>query len=56
MNPVSQGAPGPLLTPEQLRNRRRRNVAIALAVGVLVAFVYIITIVKVGPGVMRPDQ
>jgi multisubunit Na+/H+ antiporter MnhB subunit len=51
--------PAPLahvaLTEEQLRNRRRRNVAIALAVGLLVAFFYVITIVKLGPGVLRPE-
>jgi hypothetical protein len=56
MNPVPGRAPLPVLSPEQLRNRRRRNIAIALAVGLLVAFVYTITIVKVGPGVMTPDQ
>ncbi len=58
MNSVPERAPlpGVTLTPEQLRNRRRRNIAIALVVGALVAFVYIITIVKVGPGVMTPEQ
>jgi len=43
------------LTPEQLRNRRRRNIAIALAIGALVAFFYTITIVKLGLNVLRPD-
>ena len=43
------------LSPEQLRNRRRRNIAIALAIGALVAFFYTITIVKLGLNVLRPD-
>ena len=50
--PVTQA---PALTPEQLRNRRRRNLAIALAVGALVAFFYTITIVKLGLNVLRPE-
>ncbi len=43
------------LTPEQIRNRRNRNVAIALALGLLAAFFYAITVIKLGPGVLRPD-
>ena len=44
-----------VLSPEQLRNRRRRNIAIALAIGLMVAFVYTITIVKLGLNVLRPE-
>jgi len=44
------------LTPEQQKNRRRRNVAIGLVVGLLAVLFYTITIVKVGPGVFRVDQ
>ena len=46
--------PGVVLTEGQLRNRRRRNLAIALAVGFMAILFYVITIVKVGPGVFQP--
>lgn len=44
---------GIVLTESQLRNRRRRNLAIALAVGFVAVLFYVITIVKVGPGVFH---
>ena len=47
--------PGVVLTPEQARNRRLRNLAIGLSVGLLAALFYAITIVKLGPGVLRPE-
>jgi hypothetical protein len=47
---------GVVLTPQQLRNRRLRNLAIGLSVGLLAALFYAITIVKLGPGILRPDQ
>jgi hypothetical protein len=43
-----------VLTEAQLRNRRRRNLAIGLAVGFVAALFYVITVVKVGPGVLQP--
>ena len=43
------------LTPEQTRNRRMRNIAIGLAVGFLAVLFYAITIVKIGPGILRPE-
>jgi len=46
---------GIVLTPEQLRNRRLRNIAIGLCVGLLAALFYAVTIVKLGPGVLRPE-
>ncbi len=52
MDPAPR-APAPL-TEEQLRNRRRRNLAIGLAVGFMALLFYVITIVKVGPGVFQP--
>ena len=52
MDPASR-APAPL-TEAQLRNRRRRNIAIGLAVGFMALLFYVITIVKVGPGVFQP--
>lgn len=48
--------PGIVLTPKQLRNRRLRNIAIGFSVGLLAVLFYAITIVKLGPGVLRPDQ
>lgn len=43
------------LTPRQLRNRRLRNIAIGVAVGLLAILFYAVTIVKLGPGVIRPE-
>ena len=43
------------LTKEQQRRRRARSVAIALALAALVVLFYVVTIVKLGPGVLdRP--
>jgi hypothetical protein len=44
---------GVVLTEEQKRRRRARSIAIALVLGALVLLFYIITIVKLGPGVLR---
>jgi hypothetical protein len=44
---------GIVLTEEQQRRRRARSVALALVLGGLVLFVFIITIFKLGPGVLR---
>lgn len=44
---------GIVLTDEQKRRRRARNIAIALALGGLVLLFYIVTIVKLGPGVLN---
>jgi hypothetical protein len=48
-------ANGVVLTPEQMRNRRMRNIAIGVAVAFLAVLFYAITIVKIGPGVLRPE-
>jgi hypothetical protein len=45
----------PRLTEKQLRNRKMRNVAIGAAVAFLAVLFYVITIVKVGPGVFRAE-
>jgi hypothetical protein len=45
---------GVTLTPEQVKSRRTRNIAIGLVVGALVVIFYAVTIVKLGPGVMKP--
>ena len=42
------------MTPTRLRNRRLRNIAIGLGVAFLAVLFYAITIVKLGPGVLRP--
>ncbi|WP_035714724.1 hypothetical protein [Azorhizobium doebereinerae] len=43
---------GVVLTPEQLRRRRARSIAIASVLGFLVVLFYVVTIVKLGPGVV----
>jgi hypothetical protein len=46
---------GIVLTEEQKRRRRARSIAIALSLGALVLLVYLVTVVKLGPGVLlRP--
>lgn len=41
------------LTEEQRRRQRARSVAIAVALAALVLLFYLVTIVKLGPGVMN---
>jgi len=48
-------AEGVVLTAQQARNRRLRNIAIGVSIGLLAALFYAITIVKLGPGVLRPE-
>jgi len=45
---------GIVLTPEQQRTRRNRSVALALVLAGFAILFYLVTIVKLGPGVMRP--
>jgi len=47
------GEDGIVLTDEQRRRRRARSIAIGLALGALVVLFYVVTIVKLGPGVLR---
>jgi hypothetical protein len=44
---------GIVLTEEQKRRRRARSIAIAVVLGALVLLFYVVTIVKLGPGVLR---
>jgi hypothetical protein len=44
---------GIVLTEEQKRRRRARSIAIAVVLGALVVLFYLVTIVKLGPGVMK---
>jgi hypothetical protein len=41
------------LTPAQEKSRRARNIAIALALGLFALLFYVVTIVKLGPGVLN---
>ena len=58
MNAVDQrpaGQDGIVLTPAQAKARRQRNIAIGLTVALLCALFYAVTIVKLGPGAIRPS-
>lgn len=44
---------GIVLSAEQKRRQRARSIAIALSLGVLVLLFYLVTIVKLGPGVLN---
>lgn len=44
---------GVVLTPEQMRSRRNRNIAIGLCVGLFVVLFYVVTIAKLGPDVLK---
>ena len=41
-----------ILTPEELKARKRRNLWIALAIGAFVVLVFLITMVKVEDGIL----
>lgn len=43
---------GITLTDEQKKKRRSRSIAIAVALGGLVLLFYVVTIIKLGPGVL----
>jgi hypothetical protein len=45
--------PGIVLTEAQKRQRRNRSIAIALTLGALVLLIYVVTVVKLGPGVLN---
>ena len=44
---------GVVLTPEQLKRWRARNIAIAGLLGFLAVLFYVVTIVKLGPNVLN---
>ena len=50
---MSDHEPGIVLTEEQKRRRRHRSIALAFVLGTLVLLVYVVTIVKLGPGVLN---
>ena len=45
--------PSQSLTPEERKRRRARSLALALTLGVLVLLFYVVTIAKLGPGVLQ---
>jgi hypothetical protein len=45
--------PGIVLTEAQKRQRRNRSIALAVTLGALVLLIYIVTVVKLGPGVLN---
>ncbi|MGF9757009.1 hypothetical protein AAII07_17540 [Microvirga sp. 0TCS3.31] len=45
--------PSQSLTPEEQKRRRTRSLALALTLGVLVLLFYVVTIAKLGPGVLQ---
>jgi hypothetical protein len=47
----NNGTDGIVLTPEQARSRRARNVAIGVTVALLVVLFYALTVVKLGGAV-----
>lgn len=52
MNLMADGK-GVVLTEEQKKRRKRRSLAIALVLAFLAFLFYAVTIVKLGPGVMK---
>ena len=42
-----------VLTPEQMRARRKRSLALALIIGSLVLLFYLITVFKMGAAIMQ---
>ena len=50
------GEEGVVLTEQQKRRRRARSIAIALTLAALVLLVYVVTIVKLGPGAIQPPR
>ena len=55
LDPKKPEIDGVVLTPEQQRSRHSRSIAIAAVLGALCLLFYVVTIVKLGPGVLvRP--
>ncbi|WP_305989267.1 hypothetical protein [Roseibium sp. MMSF_3544] len=49
---MAEDQQGVRLTPEQQKKRRSRSIAIAVVLLALVVLFYVVTIVKLGPGIM----
>jgi hypothetical protein len=55
VKPMDPSDDGIVLTDEQKRRRRARSIAIGVTLGALALLFYVVTIVKLGPGVLvRP--
>ncbi|MET0670736.1 MAG: hypothetical protein ABWY66_12120 [Xanthobacteraceae bacterium] len=50
---VKKPESGIVLTEEQKRRRRARSIALAITLGLLVLLIYAVTVVKLGPDVLR---
>ena len=44
---------GIVLTPQQQRSRRLRNIAIGIAIAMFVGLIYFVTIAKIGSAVLQ---
>jgi hypothetical protein len=44
---------GIVLTPQQVRSRRNRNVAIGLAIGLFVILIFVVTLAKLGANILN---
>jgi hypothetical protein len=53
VDPDPSGRHDIALTPAQQKSRRARNIAIGLALGLFALLFYVVTIVKLGPGVLN---
>lgn len=53
MTDLAMSDDGIRLTEEQRRRRRARSIAIAVALAALAVLFYVVTIVKLGPGVVE---
>ena len=56
MNNGQKATAGRELTDKELRSRRARNRAIGLGIAALVILFYAVTIIKLGPGILRQPQ
>lgn len=48
---LDDGSAPKMLTPEELKQRNRRNLSIALALGAFVIIVFLVTILRLGASV-----
>lgn len=47
---------GVMLTEQQKKSRKRRSLAIALVLAFLCVLFYVVTIVKLGPSIMKKSE
>lgn len=56
MTDPKRNEPGLVLTPEQARSRRARNIGIGLAIAAIMLIFYVITLVKLDPSSAIPSR